>query len=151
MKTVIILSIFVICIYAIVNGCNSGGKASDESVPHQKTDTLDLALCGINGAYHIPFSVDLPRAQDIPGFPDTTALINFLQNRFDILSWKTFIALNWPATENGGPDSTACFTNYTGTTVWENWMPSTKIFIPPGQKPAPWQTGRYEPMNYYGL
>ncbi len=152
MKIIIILSIFVICIYAIINGCNTNSKTSDElSGAQQKTDTLDLSLCGVDGAYNIPFSVDLPKAEDIPGFPDTTALINFLQNRFDILSWKTFIALNWPATENGGPDSSACFTDYAGTSVWEHWMPSTKIFVPVGQSPSHWQTGKYKTMDYYGI
>jgi hypothetical protein len=138
---------------AITNGCNSGNNLNltNQSSPAPKTDTLDLSLCGPNAAYNIPFSVDLPRAQDIPGFPDSTALINFLQNRFDILSWETFIALNWPATANGDVDTTACFANYAPETVWESWMPSSRIFVPEGQQPAQWQKGAYKPNNYFHL
>ncbi|MEP6465954.1 MAG: hypothetical protein ABJB05_06595 [Parafilimonas sp.] len=158
MKMVIVISVFIICVYAIINGCNSGNntmvKSANESdkllATQQKMDSLNFSLCGSDSAYNIPFSVVLPRAQDIPGFPDTTALINYLQNSFDVLSWKTFIALNWPAMANGNPDTSACFTSNTSSTVWENWMPSTKIFVAAGQKPSPWEQGKYQPSNYYG-
>jgi hypothetical protein len=159
MKTIIVLTIFAICICAFISASNFKSKPDVEALSmHQKKDTdnisfniSDISLCGANAAYHIPFSVILPLAQDIPGFRDTTTLINFLQNRFDILSWETFIALNWPSDANGNPDSTACFTAKTGETVWENWMPSTKIFVPAGQKPAEWETGRFKEAAYYGI
>ncbi|HRI22945.1 MAG TPA: hypothetical protein PLA68_18430, partial [Panacibacter sp.] len=146
----------IFCIYAITGGCDSGNNNKPATVFSsaiaKKDDTLTLNLCGVEGgAYNIPWSVDLPEAQDIPGFPDTTALINFLQNRFDELSWKTFIALNWPSLENGDPDSTTCFTKNTGIAVWESWMPSSKIFVPAGQTPAPWKTGTLKAAAYYGV
>ncbi|MEP7318555.1 MAG: hypothetical protein ABI921_07430, partial [Panacibacter sp.] len=134
MKTIIFSVIYIICIYTMTWGHDSDSNKTpslSSFAALKNIDTLTINLCGVEGgAFNIPWSVDLPKAQDIPGFPDTTAMINFLQNKVDIMSWKTFIALNWPATQKGGPDSAACFTENKGITVWENWMPSTKIFVP---------------------
>ncbi len=152
MKFTVVILVFIIWVYAIINGFTGLAKSRDGlSVTSQEMDTVAYSLCSNGGAYHIPFSVVLPLALDIPGYhsiKDTAILINYLQNSFDVLSWKTFIALNWPAKPTGEPDTLACFTNYTGITVWENWMPSTKIFVAPGQQPALWEQGRYTLHNY---
>lgn len=156
MRTSPLLLLIATCSCLILVACKSEpqqvGKTLQKQAPQ---DSLQISLCGTDGAYNIPFSIVLPQAHDIPGYlsiADSLLLIDYLQNRFDIFSWKTFIALNWPATENGDPDSTLCFGQHSRTTtVWQNWMPSTKIFVPAGQKPAPWKTGKYSPVQYYGL
>jgi hypothetical protein len=116
-----------------------------------ETGQKDYALCGMpSTAYQLPGSIALPLVQTIPGFRNEDSLIAFLQNEADYFSWKTFIALNWVATENGTPDSTVCFGSREGTTVWEHWMPSTEIFKPDNQPPSPWQHGITEsghPVN----
>lgn len=154
MRTSTLLSLFAICNCLIFVACKSEPQQVSKTLQKPAiADSLQISLCGTDGAYNIPFSIVLPEAHDIPGYlsiADSLLLIDYLQNRFDIFSWKTFIALNWPATENGNPDSSLCFGQHSRTTtVWQNWMPSTKIFVPAGQKPAPWKTGKYSPVRYY--
>lgn len=54
-----------------------------------------------------------------------------LQHDFDVYSWNTFIALNWPPDPNGkiGQDGD-------NPTVWETWKESNDIFLPDGAKPS---------------
>lgn len=59
----------------------------------------------------------------------------------DTFSWRTFIALNWPA--NGatcGPDTSngRSILNSTGPVVWETYLSSDQIFVDSTQQPAQW-------------
>jgi hypothetical protein len=60
------------------------------------------------------------------------------QRLFDVFAWKAFLALNWPAKPNGDPDPGKDFKDLQSPRVWEFWEPSSQIFLPDGQKPAPW-------------
>lgn len=101
------------------------------------------SVCGEESeAWEIPKSVNLPHAKDIPGYPDTNSMIHFLQRKADDLSWRSFIALNWPADKQGNPDPDACFASTRdGQSVFEFWMPSTEIYVDKGEKARPWKTG----------
>ena len=62
-----------------------------------------------------------------------------LQHDFDVLSWQSFIALNWPANNDGTPIKGATFgENESGLTVWQAWKSSREIFLPNGAKPNAW-------------
>ncbi|WP_413793495.1 MULTISPECIES: cytochrome C [unclassified Pseudomonas] len=61
-----------------------------------------------------------------------------LQANFDELSWQTFIALNWPALDNGDPNTAIPIGKQDGATVWESWKESYQIFRAKGQAPLPW-------------
>src|SRR5262249_55474514 len=58
---------------------------------------------------------------------------------FDDFSWRSFIALNWPAlpNERGHPDVTKTVGDM-GTRTWETWKADFEIFQPGGQKPTDW-------------
>lgn len=60
-----------------------------------------------------------------------------LQRDFDVLSWQTFVALNWPANADGTAN-TAANIGDPGQTVWESWKESYEVFLPQGQKPVAW-------------
>ncbi len=106
-------------------------------------------ICGEESkAWRIPYSVNLPKVELIPGadIPDKQkrddTLIVFLQRKADDLSWRSFIALNWPADKKGFADSAKCFaTSSNEQSVWEYWMPSTEIFVEPGEKAREWKRG----------
>ncbi|AVU74004.1 MULTISPECIES: hypothetical protein [Pseudomonas] len=61
-----------------------------------------------------------------------------LQRDFDDLSWQTFIALNWPALDNGNPNTGTSIGKQDGATVWESWKESYQIFRAKGQAPLAW-------------
>lgn len=66
------------------------------------------------------------------------ATLPSLQANFDELSWQTFIALNWPALDNGKPDTGVTIGQQDAATVWESWKESYQIFRAKGQTPLPW-------------
>lgn len=62
-----------------------------------------------------------------------------LRREFDAFSWRTFIALSWPALPDGEPDRSQTIGQQGDhATVWENWMPAAQIFLPEARPPAPW-------------
>jgi len=62
-----------------------------------------------------------------------------IQAAVNIFSWETFVAINWPALPNyaGVPDSSKTIAA-TGPRVWETWKEASEVYLPNGQKPAPW-------------
>lgn len=81
-----------------------------------------------------------------PVLPATVAVpqpnpdLGQLQTDFDVFSWQTFVALNWPADRNGNAN-TAVTIGQQGTTppgVWETWKESTEVFKDDGTPPTPW-------------
>jgi hypothetical protein len=59
----------------------------------------------------------------------------------DTFSWKTFIAMNWPANGNTcGPDTSNGMTILNGKSpvVWETYLSSEEIFVTPPASPSKW-------------
>ncbi|MEO8129624.1 MAG: hypothetical protein ABJF23_00010 [Bryobacteraceae bacterium] len=54
------------------------------------------------------------------------------QKLFDIFAWQAFVALNSPASGNGGVGPI----NPNTPLVWESWQQTSQVFLPNGQKPA---------------
>jgi len=60
------------------------------------------------------------------------------QRLFDVLAWQAFVALNWPANDDGRPDWTKNMSDNTTWRVWNYWRSSGSIFLPFGAAPEPW-------------
>jgi hypothetical protein len=71
-----------------------------------------------------------------------------LQHDFDVLSWNTFIALNWPAKPSGQPDPSIQIGTKDASTVWQSWKEAYEIFLPGGAPPSAWGTLRAAPENW---
>ncbi len=99
---------------------------------HRRGGTFDLA--GAREQLENLSDSDLPAAQKL----------------FDILAWKAFVALNWPATANGEPDASHGFGGITPTTplVWEFWEQTSNVFLPNGQKPV-WAPSASPALDHY--
>ncbi len=127
-------------------------QGADEQPTYSEDPFVIPAISNICGeetkAWRIPPSVNLPKAGAIPG-ADTSneqvrndTMIYFLQRKADDLSWRSFIALNWPADKNGNADTRKCFVdNIKDESVWEYWMPSTEIYVDSGDTPREWMKG----------
>jgi len=57
----------------------------------------------------------------------TTANDSAKQTPLDLFSWQTFIALNWPADQNGNPTGDI-FTDNTSPRVWEHYTDPKEVF-----------------------
>jgi hypothetical protein len=71
---------------------------------------------------------------------------------FDDYSWRSFIALNWPAlpgaANRGLPDTSKPFGDSSGPRVWTTWKSRYEVFQPDGALPAAWDT--YDGANPCG-
>lgn len=67
----------------------------------------------------------------------TTVSIDTFQPDFDVYSWNTFIALNWPPGPDGNADpSKKLGQNGDNDTVWEHYRDVSDIFLPGGARPT---------------
>jgi hypothetical protein len=87
-----------------------------------------------------PLSPDLPYDVDVAalGRLNRDTQVPEAQRLFDIFAWQAFLALNWPADENGAPDRSKTLRDSTSRRVWMSWRRNDTIFLPTGEKPAPW-------------
>lgn len=59
------------------------------------------------------------------------------QMDFDVFSWKSFVALNWPAKADGTPNTAVKIGQDTqAKRVWEHYMDPIDVFLADGSKPA---------------
>ncbi|GLQ99365.1 hypothetical protein [Dyella mobilis] len=77
--------------------------------------------------------------------PPSPPTLDSLQHDFDVFSWQTFVALNWPANADGSPNTNMTIGQDTNEpVVWESYRESRTIFLPGGDKPADW--GQNSPL-----
>ncbi len=96
----------------------------------QSQDSTDL----------IPLRCDIPGDFFSPAKGNERTL-DRLQHDFDIYSWETFIAINWPTISNGEPDKSLVIgsaSNGDNHTCWEEWKSVLEVFLKDGAKPPEW-------------
>ena len=122
------------CSFAMI-GAPSPSRAADQAVADQA----------------IVLSPDLPASIDVPQKnPDLAQL----QTDFDIFSWQTFVALNWPANPDGTPNKSVQIGQPGVSTdgVWETWKESIEVFKDDGSAPSDWNAPSREiPVECRGL
>jgi hypothetical protein len=73
---------------------------------------------------------ELPHEVELADPADPTQL------DFDVFSWKSFVALNWPATADGKPISGAAIgLEPNAPRVWESFVQPGEVFLSSGTKP----------------
>src|SRR4051812_15302071 len=99
-----------------------------------------LAAAGLMAADTQPPPPSIVLSSMIPGDVNVTAekvSIDTFQPDFDVYSWNTFIALNWPAGPDGNADpSKKIGQNGDNGTVWEHYRDVADIFLPGGKRPT---------------
>lgn len=66
------------------------------------------------------------------------------QKQFDLFSWGTFIALNWPADKDGKPKGDKISAHPHAPRVWEHYLSPTQIFKEDGSSPDAWGTPEHK-------
>jgi hypothetical protein len=101
---------------------------------------IGLALTGKSAAAQTvpPPTVSPDPLTDVPPTPPNQSPFPFFNN----YSWRSFIALNWPAlagpSNRGQPDRNKPFGDASGPRVWTTWKSQIEIFQPGGTKPSDW-------------
>jgi hypothetical protein len=67
-----------------------------------------------------------------------------LQRCYDLFSWQSFLAINWPVDEAGKP--TQNITD-SGSPQWTTWKESYEVFKEDGTEPADWDAPRTLPTT----
>ncbi|MBL4662230.1 MAG: hypothetical protein JKY22_01390 [Flavobacteriaceae bacterium] len=117
------LSIFCFALVALMLfSCNEGGDYAKIPAP-------------VDFSPNIPVDVD-PALQD--KLKEDQAIYQ-LNEAFNMYSWQTFVAIQWPLDESG-----AAKPNFTdkGTSAWLGWKEAFQVYRADGQKPAPWGAPR---------
>ncbi len=126
----------------IVQGC---GEDSQKSTSENKTQMSHKMATGT-----------LPTLSPIIPLEITSTVnpptLESLQHDFDVFSWQSFIALNWPANADGSPNTNLTIGDQQGApTVWQLWKESRDIFLPSGKKPPAWNQKDKLPTACQGL
>lgn len=134
MKSILKIPIFLFAIALFLSSCDERTEKKkeksteprlvSEAAPVPTTNTSDIVLSPI-----------IPR--------EITAVAPFtlesLQDDFDDFSWRTFIALNWPANADGTADTNLIIGQQESSpTVWQMYKSSREVFLPNGEKPNAW-------------
>jgi hypothetical protein len=85
----------------------------------------------------LPSDATFPPNINDPKLP-VQQLVDELQQGFDIFSWASFIALNWPSNPNGTPMAGPITSNPTAPRVWEAYIDATGVFKSQGAPPDQW-------------
>lgn len=130
-----------ITVLLVLAGCpDSDQTAKQTPAPDVRTAPVSLspspALPALSS--DIPFDITFTGDSSLDG----------LQHDFDVFSWDTFIALNWPALPNGQPDKGTQIGQKDGPTVWQSWKEAYEIFLPGGAPPSPWGALRTAPPDW---
>jgi hypothetical protein len=99
---------------------------------------LVLFLAGVGlVAAEVPPPTVSPDRPDMASMPDGDPEVIF-----NDYSWRSFIAVNWPAivgaADRGKPDRAKAFGDAAGPRVWTTWKSRYEIFQRGGAAPSPW-------------
>jgi len=137
-------SMLLLCIL-FVFGCDLIKKEDPEK---DKISLKNLKEQG-NSDPDVVISTEIPLGIISTKTPPT---LESLQHDFDVFSWKTFVALNWPADSLGNPRTDVKFgAEQSSLTVWQAWKSSREIFLPNGQTPNEWGATENVPIVCEGL
>lgn len=121
---------------------NQTNRKKLEGKMYLRKITCILVLMAASG----PASAELPKPAVIPDRLEDVPPISIMEDApepyFYNYSWRSFIALNWPAlagpANRGLPDRRRAFGDADGPRVWMTWKSRYEIFQPDGRLPSPW-------------
>jgi hypothetical protein len=114
----------LLVVLLVVSGIYACTEAIKQSVPAFKVYNAycynnDTNLCSI-----LPYEV----AEKLPPLGYDSRIDSIKQPPFDVFSWQTFVALNWPADDSGNPVGNSINGNPTNMRVWEYYIDPNVTF-----------------------
>jgi hypothetical protein len=121
MKKYIFVAVILI---AIIYACTQSQQKNGAPAPPPISNSFCAdSTNGNNLCSQLPFDVN-----ETFQFGYTSILDSSFQPKFDIFSWQTFIALNWPADANGKPLPGPISSNTSAPRVWEFYNDPAQVF-----------------------
>lgn len=136
MKTQTKVKLCISCVVpALLYGfCISSGRSSAQNVmalaPNPQCSFPALPF-PTKLSSDMPYDVDMAKKHEL----EKQKKFSQVQRMFDIYSWQTFIALNWPAGKDGNPDNNKKLGD-PGRRIWETWMEAYQVYKPDGSGPG---------------
>jgi len=120
-----LFSVAIVSVLFLVLSCH-GGQTSDKG---SKVDSVKAPPPpGCNLDTPIIYSPNIPHDVNVTLQAGYNGLTPTIQPCFDLFSWRSFIALNWPANSAGAPLS-GNFTDYADSErVWEYYKDPGEVF-----------------------
>jgi len=104
----------------------------------QPAQTVDCAAWAKGGGFPpVPNTIDSTCAVIPPDF-----IGQLSQGNFDVYSWITFVAVNWPVGQGCIANSAQSILTAPANPVWLSYLQDTDVFVPAGQQPASWCFGQ---------
>lgn len=125
----IIMILFIAVLTAAVIQC---GSAPEKKIAKaKKNEVPGASKVEIDESQRQPWQI--PTEVTVTGENPT---LESLQKDFDIFSWESFIALNWPRNKDGSPDTHIPIGTKDLPTVWESWINLSQVFLEDGSPPS---------------
>lgn len=123
MKKIVVVTAVVALIFA----CNQAGKKNPDEITQTVSPWFSFSYCdSANGSSlcsYLPYEVHQPVTIGYDSDLDSTR-----QPPFDIFSWQSFVALNWPADKNGNPLGNSISAYPSNSRVWEYYQDPIEVF-----------------------
>ncbi|ASU34568.1 hypothetical protein [Mucilaginibacter xinganensis] len=113
----------VIVLALLFNACNDTTKTPGTSNGSDSTKIITSL------SDTLPYNVVI--------LPTDSVLDTQIRHDFDLFSWQSFIALNWPLNKQNVIGQQG-----DNNTVWETWKENYQVFLPDGSKPDPWDAAK---------
>jgi hypothetical protein len=133
-RTPLLILITFLLICALITITNFSGESASAGT-HSVTGFAERAWIHPPQDFPTPPTKITSALATIPA--DSTGIPT--QSNFNLYSWLTFVALNWPAS------STTCTANVNqsilssqGPVVWETYLTDSDVFVTPPAKPSSW-------------
>ena len=116
---------------AVLPACEKGGGGAGRTETAAVADSTD-PICADSTVHQLCPVIPHEVVVQVPN--GYTGLIPRVQARFDMFSWQTFVALNWPANADGTPMGS--FDGNPGAPrVWETYLDAAEVYSA-GREPA---------------
>jgi hypothetical protein len=126
----------VVCAVALLSFVIASMASCNDSQPPANSNTPTPEPQSSAPSPPGQLSPNLPHDAD---FSDNPSTIEAIQHDFDVFSWQSFVALNWPALADGSPDTSKVIgQDGDNATVWESYKETYEVFLPDGSQPSPW-------------
>ncbi len=105
----------------LLAACNGSNEKETSATDNNSKPPCDLNAA-VDFSSNIPHEVNVALPNGYQGLSPTT------QPCFDIFSWQSFLALNWPANNDGSPSGNSITANPDAPRVWEYYQEPSEVF-----------------------
>jgi hypothetical protein len=125
----------------VIAGLACTGIACPSPSP-SNTNATPAATVAVNNATPAATPPPGTLSSTIPhdaNFSDNPQTLAVIQHDFDVFSWQSFVALNWPTASDGSADPNKIIgADGDGSVVWDGYKEPYEVFLPDGSQPSPW-------------